>query len=350
MCNISGIKIRNFRGISTVEMGRFKKVNILLGNNNSCKSTTLEALMILMGASKPVLPVEMNVNRNYTGIQADDLRLFFYGLNPDNKIHISADLAGGGSRSLRICYFESSVKQAKTSAVVNGEAVLQSKKYGLQYDYIDNGQTKNKSHLIVNTAKNEIEVDTTEKENSSMVAAFVAPRYNFNDFIKPFDQIVTDKEKPLVIDVLRNVEPKVADVAVVGGRVMVDVGLSRLVPINVLGDGIRKMFTLITAMYSVRGGVLLVDEIDNGLYYKTMQTLWTAILHAADTLGVQVFASTHSVDSLKSLNILLNKSASAYRDNVGIHTLRRNDTGNITAFFYDYDKFNYLLENEVEIR
>lgn len=351
MCKIRSVQIRNFRGIRTLDMAGFKRVNILLGNNNSCKSTTLEALMVLMGAAKPVLPVEMNANRNYTGIQSDDLLLFFYGLNADeNKILLSADYADGGRRDLQISFFESPVKLANTDAVAKGDMILQSQNYGLLYDYTDNGSTKNHSRLTVRTDRNELMMETSEKTQSPLVAAFVAPRYNFNDFIKHFNQIVTDKEKSLVLDVLRKVEPAIADIAVIGEKVMVDTGLSKLVPVNMLGDGIRKMFTLITAMYSVRGGILLVDEIDNGLYCKTMRTLWSAILQAADILDVQVFASTHSIDSLNSLNGLLTKGMSTAREDVSIHTLRRNGEGVITAFYYEYDKFSHLLANEVEIR
>lgn len=221
-------------------MGAFKRINVLLGNNNSCKSSALEAIMILMGASKPTLPIEMNVNRNYNGVSKEDILLFFHDLQSNLPIAIAANFYDNGNRILSIDYFESLIKKAQIADVDKGEVDLQSLYYGLRYSYIDDGKTHNKSNLKVRTDKGEISVDFTEKEPTRKKAAFAAPRYNFNDFIKHFNQIVTDKEKDLVLDVLRNVEPAIKDIAVVGDKVMVDVGLQKLIPINVLGTAYAK--------------------------------------------------------------------------------------------------------------
>ncbi len=283
MCKITDIRIEGFRGINHLELNGLRWINVLLGNNNSSKSFALEAVMILMGASKPVLPIELNANRNYTGLQKDDLQLFFYELSTENRITIKADFLDSGSRNLQISYFESEINRMPISEVGNADYSMQNNCYGLQYEYTD-GEEKNTSKLLIRTDKNELSSHTSEKKSIRKTAAFVAPRYNFNDFIRHFNQIVTDKEKDSVLEVLRNVESRIKDIVIVGEKVMVDVGLSKLVPINVLGDGTRKMFTLITAMYSVKGGILIVDEVDNGLYYKTMETLWTALLRSAKQL------------------------------------------------------------------
>lgn len=349
MCKITDIRIEGFRGIKYLELNGLRWINVLLGNNNSSKSSALEAVMILMGASKSVLSIELNANRNYTGLQKDDLRLFFYELSAENKITIKADFLDSGRRNLQISYFESEINRIPISDVGNADYSMQNDCYGLQYEYTD-GEEKNTSKLLIRTDKNELSSHTSEKKPIRKTAAFVAPRYNFNDFIRHFNQIVTDKEKDSVLEVLRNVEPRIKDIVIVGEKVMVDVGLSKLVPINVLGDGTRKMFTLITAMYSVKGGILIVDEVDNGLYYKTMETLWTALLKSAKQLDVQVFVSTHSLDSLNALDKVLSHSCPESQQDVKIFTLRRGEDGEIVNYRYDYDKFSYVLAREVEIR
>jgi len=350
MCKLKNIRIGHFRGIKTLEMDGFKRANILLGNNNSCKSSALESIMVILGASKPTMPIEMNINRNYSGISKEDILLFFNGLQSSVPITMSADFYDAGGRDLTIEYFESPVKKTQIPDTGNVGADFGSVDYGLRYDYTDNGERHNSASLTVKTAKNEITVDSSENEQGRKTAAFVAPRYNFGDFIKHFNQIVTDKEKPLVLDILRNVEPAIKDVTVVGDKVMVDVGLKKMIPINVLGDGIRKMFTLMTAMYSVKDGILVIDEVDNGLYHKSMSTLWAALLKAAGQLDVQLFVSTHSLDSLNALNSVLDKECASFRDDVNIYTLRRRGDGEIAALEYDYEMFSYLLSREVEIR
>ncbi|WP_294630304.1 ATP-binding protein [uncultured Bacteroides sp.] len=349
MCKITDIRIEGFRGIKKLVFSGTKSVNVLLGNNNSSKSSALEAIMILMGASRPVLPVELNANRNYNGLQKDDIRLFFYELNAEKKISIDATFKDSGKRNLQISYFESEINRMPISEVGNSDYSMQNNCYGLFYEYTD-GEEKNISKLLIRTNKNELSSHTSEKTPIRKSTAFVAPRYNFNEFIKYFNQIVTDKKKDSVLEVLRNVEPRIKDIVVVGEKVMVDVGYDKLLPINVLGDGTRKMFTLVTAMYRVQGGILIVDEVDNGLYYKTMETLWLALLKSARQLDVQLFISTHSIDSLNALNKVLTQQCAESRQDVCIFTLRRSEDGEIKNYRYDYEKFSYVLAREVEIR
>ena len=353
MCKITDITIDGYRGISALRLHGLRRVNLLLGNNSSGKSSALEAVLILIGAANPALPVQMNRERNYGGIRREDLQLFFHGLQTDTPITMTAAFEDGGGRELQISFFESPVQRVPIADVEKdgAQALAGGTNYGLLYRYTDKGEAKPKtSRLLVRPEKKEVSATSPDNGKPPREAAFVAPRYNFNDFISHFSQIVTDKEKEAVLDVLRGVEPGIRDVAVVGDRVMVDTGLPRLVPINVLGDGVRKMFTLITAMYSVRGGILLIDEIDNGLYYKTMRTLWTAILTAAEKLNVQVFASTHSLDSLRSLRTVVEDGTAGNAGSIGVYTLRRTPDGRNAALAYGFSEFSYILGQEVEIR
>lgn len=350
MCKLNEIKIQRFRGIKELNLDGLHRVNVLLGNNNCGKSSALEAIMIWMGAAKPSLPIEMNLNRDYNKVQEEDLKLFFHQLDIDIPICISGRFADGATRDLKINYFESKEKNMPISDSGSAEINHEQSLFGLKYNYQD-GDEINTSTLTIDSAHKNIAMSGGEKMPLTVNTAFVAPRYNFNDFIKHFNRIVTDKEKENVMEVLRLVDSRIDDITVVGDKVMVDIGLHKLVPINVLGDGIRKMFTLVTAMYSVRDGILLIDEVDNGLYYKTMSVLWQALLKAAQSLDVQLFVSTHSLDSLNALSrTLAADSFSDMRNEVELLTLRRENDDTIISYRYDYDKFSYVLDMEVEIR
>lgn len=316
MCKLNEIKIHGFRGIKDLELEGLHRINVLLGNNNCGKSSVLESIMIMMGAAKPSLAIEMNLNRDYNKIQKEDLQLFFHNLDADAQINLYGKFDTGTSRDLNISYFESNERNLPISDSGDADIKREHSIFGLKYDYSD-GDNKNTSTLTVDLGKERITINTSEKKPSAPNTAFVAPRYNFNDFIKHFNKIVTDKEKDNVLEVLRFVEPRISDVTVVGDKVMVDVGLGKMVPINVLGDGTRKMFMLVTAMYSVKGGILLIDEVDNGLYYKTMSVLWRALLKASESLDIQLFVSTHSLDSLNAFNsTIAGDNFSGMRDDI----------------------------------
>ena len=73
-------------------------------------------------------------------------------------------------------------------------------------------------------------------------------------------------------------------------------GLDALVPLAVCGEGIVRLFSIIVELIASRNGVLLVDEIDNGLHYSVMPKLWKLLGALVKNHDVQIFATTHNDD------------------------------------------------------
>jgi len=59
------LKISNFRGIDYAELKEMKRLNIIVGKNNSGKTSILEAIFILSGMSNPELLLNINNLRNF---------------------------------------------------------------------------------------------------------------------------------------------------------------------------------------------------------------------------------------------------------------------------------------------
>ena len=55
MDGFKSIEIKNFRGIDHLKVDDFSRVNVFLGQNNSGKSTVLEAIALALGMSNLVL-------------------------------------------------------------------------------------------------------------------------------------------------------------------------------------------------------------------------------------------------------------------------------------------------------
>jgi hypothetical protein len=86
-----------------------------------------------------------------------------------------------------------------------------------------------------------------------------------------------------------------------GGFLVKMKGNDKPVPIGSMGDGMWRIMAMAIAIAQCKDGVLLIDEIDTGLHYSVMTNMWRLIFGAADELNVQVFATTHSYDCVKSL-------------------------------------------------
>ena len=112
-------------------------------------------------------------------------------------------------------------------------------------------------------------------------------------------------------------------------------GMKQLIPINLCGDGIRKMFYMVLAIYDSRGGMVFIDEVENGLHFSHYETLWDVIFYFANLYDVQVFATTHSIETLQYLTSYLNKNDhKGYQNDFMSYTLRKLNSGEHKAYAY----------------
>jgi AAA15 family ATPase/GTPase len=96
-----------------------------------------------------------------------------------------------------------------------------------------------------------------------------------------------------------------------------------------MGDGLTRLFHIGLAMANASGGILLIDEFENGLHWEVQAELWKALFEAANQFGVQVFATTHSNDCIQAFvearkDRLISSESFVYRlerrgDNIHAH-------------------------------
>ena len=89
-----------------------------------------------------------------------------------------------------------------------------------------------------------------------------------------------------------------------------------------------------------------MDEIDTGLHYTVMTNMWRLVFGAAKELDVQVFATTHSSDCIKSLAELCYMETDV-AENVA---LQRIDRGKSKAIPYTADEIEIAAEKQIEVR
>lgn len=173
-------------------------------------------------------------------------------------------------------------------------------------------------------------------------------RFFFETIPPMVKEVLQDKKETVVIDALKQIDDRIKDFVLFEDEVMVDVGLEKRIPINILGDGVRKFFTLILAIYRSKNGILLIDEIDNGLHFSTMEKLWRILLNVATIFNVQLFITTHNIDSLKGLKNVL-ASDNSLKNLVSAYKILRKEKIHETLY-YSADSFSTVIQQENEIR
>jgi predicted ATPase len=112
-----------------------------------------------------------------------------------------------------------------------------------------------------------------------------------------------------------------------------------------ISAGVNKFLSLIIGISSHRQGVILVDEIDNGFYYKTLPELWSILLKLTKECDGQIFASTHSLECLKAAVPTIHEDVNAF-------TLIRTskDVSECTAEVFRGDDVLSAIESDIEVR
>jgi hypothetical protein len=170
----------------------------------------------------------------------------------------------------------------------------------------------------------------------------------FREEAEWFGQLEIHGRQQELVEVLRLLEPRLRRLSTVlhGGEPMLhaDLGGSRLLPLAVVGDGVLRLARLALHLFRAEAGVLLVDEVENGLHHATLRDIWSALGAAAKQRNVQLFATTHSRDCIEAAH-------QAFGDDTAFRLIRldREDT-DIRAVLYDHETLDAALHAGLEVR
>ena len=350
MAMIDNITIERLRGIRKCILTDFGRFNIFLGHNNCGKTTVLEAIYLFLGNDNIIGNVNINNLRQLIVDSDEKYKLNFYNLETEYPITLSG-IYNKAKRSAEFKYWEQFAEAIDVNDIKDKQTALE-KEYGLQLTF-DTPTGKYLSKLILSSNKDKQARAETPKElgrhiNSVYLSSIIGHSNFVNDF---YSAVLRQKKEDRLIAILREIEPSIKDAVIADNLLMVDIGLKQRVPIQVLGDGIRKIFDIIAAMFQCENGILLIDEMENGFHYLSMPILWRAIIQTAKELNVQVFATTHNIDTLQAANTVLQEDAyKEMQPQWRAYTLRKFPEGELKAYKHTYEQFSYLLNEDREIR
>ena len=61
-----------------------------------------------------------------------------------------------------------------------------------------------------------------------------------------------------------------------------------------MGQAFNRILHIYTHVLANRANVLLIDEIENGIFSESMPKIWKGLFALCEREGVQIFATTHS--------------------------------------------------------
>jgi len=316
---IRSLTIEGYRGFEHFEMRDLGRVNLLVGTNSSGKTSVLEAVLLLASQGDPhalweilsrrgesppeerrrgVARPEVEVGHMFTGHRIDvDSAFMIRGGNDSPGEWMSCSISEAAESETLFEdeeYFGPSLALSMRSGASAEEVLLHLSRKGV-------------------LASDAIRRHRAVRGDEGLGFRFVSSESLSSEDVGVLWQATAlTPEEELVVQALQTLEPRLQRIAFVGsgryvrpqsrgGFVVKYAGSDQPVPIGSMGDGIWRMLALALAGIRSQGGVLLVDEIDTGLHYTVMEDMWKLISVTAERFNVQVFATTHSTDCVRSL-------------------------------------------------
>jgi len=112
-----------------------------------------------------------------------------------------------------------------------------------------------------------------------------------------FGEVVRKGYKELVFNLLSELDNSIKDIELMSfnGSSIVGVKIKdKFYPINQLGEGFYRIFVLACLFIQKMNGIVLIDEIENGIHHSIQGMVWKWLLKMSERFNVQVFLTTHS--------------------------------------------------------
>jgi ABC-type cobalamin/Fe3+-siderophores transport system ATPase subunit len=345
MRNLENITIHQFRGLKDLELKNLGQINLLVGINNSGKTSVLEALSIYCD------PLDLRVWLS-TARQREDnsrtppleaLRWLFRKQTPQTgtilisgdglfavkKIRaVYEDIEGMffPDRKRKFVFMNEQISDGEDEQISDGEDGLEVRKgldlkielYDNQLQLFDKEDPaffdvyqlwENDFLLSKKNVKKEFELPisivTTTSHRSNIGQIRLLSEARFHNFkadvlvlLSQMDQNISD------IEILISPESTSAR-----ANIYIQHKKLGLVPVSSFGDGVRRLLHIALKLASVKGGILLIDELESTIHADALQNSFQWLAKWCKEMNVQLFATTHSLEAVDAL-LVANESAS----------------------------------------
>jgi hypothetical protein len=369
---IKTLGIQGFRALNDVHIDGFGKVNLVTGKNNSGKSSLLEAIRILATGGALRTLYEILNYREELGTTIDSEKIYlpselapfcnlFNGFPDLSSSKHGFSIAATGTLPSSISRISASINWF----VRKSDSERQSFSYEpASADLFDDADSFPALDLDIAGRKRVVPLDRFQRRFPMRAETDTAPVPCV--YLDPFSSrstsqmgalwdaiALTDAEQEIV-KALKVISADIQAVSMIGSderstRSRTAIAKSSRypspVPLRSFGDGVNRLFGVILSLCNARNGVLLVDEIENGLHYSVQTEIWRTIFRLANDLNVQVFATSHSWDCVRAFQEAASESP---EDGVLVRLSGKDDK--IIPTLFSEKELEIVTRDQIEVR
>jgi AAA domain, putative AbiEii toxin, Type IV TA system len=384
------LQIENFRGLRRLELSRLAPITILTGRNNVGKTAVLEALFLHACGPRAAQQFLTTLRPNRSGpvINIEVSRLSspwetaFHNKDIKQAIRLTAQIDHE-----KITVELSTPRQSSThqvsptlqaespvSGLTSGAVPGFSYAMRVAIDSQSNGSKKKSHRGFTQTI--------SAQPDTAFVDAGGQQRFGLTLDLQPEDD--SQDSEPLVfayllgaqqrspqaelaqrytnvrlggfdknfLSAMRAVEPTLETVEILATGTPTLYFTLRggpTLPIAAMGEGMAAIANYAAAIFEApSGGLVIIDEVENGIHYSALEKVWTQIGRAVKDTGTQVVASTHSYECVRAAYRVFRNDPDALK----LIRLQPGDDSPaaIKALDYDLESLEGALDMNLDLR
>lgn len=305
------LHIGAFRGVRDVRLTGLGAVNLIVGENNSGKTSVLEAASLLV---RPVDALQwtrvlqcrdidqrrLSPERVWGMFPASEGLSFLQGPQRSRSIVIEGTINNGCRR------MEATAIVQETGDVLGDQSSVLRVSVGIVLTPEDRTETVHWNMHV--TSGSELQPDWIDNHSVMKYRAVpLAPntRNSSARLIDLYSHVIATQKKDLALSLIRLFDDQVKDIHLVQAHgeqhLLLQHATRRAVELATFGDGMRQALALALAVTRASGGLLVVDEFEAGIHHHLLGQLLRYLLLACQQADVQVFCSSHSLDAIDAL-------------------------------------------------
>ena len=340
---IEKIRIKNYRGIKSLEIDNLKKYNFFIGNNGSSKTTSLEAIFsaipndgnaIVIMANSRGMQVKLSNNNSffYNSNISDDIE---FTLNDDITTKISLKNINRLNNNL--------LNSNNYNEFIYNISVFEK-----------NNKTLYESNFGIDPSNRifPIEIKTNTEWNEYIekygrcfwISPLTKYQYGIAQITK---EMIENKKKEYILNAIRFFEEDIDDIVSDGTEVLLSKkGVGKMLPISSFGGGLSSALDIITCLFYDGITSIFIDEAETGLHYTNFPKFCEVLIDISTNKNIQFFITTHSDEFLKDFyNILVKKR----NEDITTYRFQKIDS-DIKIVYYPYERAIRALKDGWDIR
>ncbi len=323
---LKNIRIENFRCFRDLKIDRFERVNLIAGGNNAGKTALLEALYFLLGDfTKDVVNHLPTLFRSLPSNAAVDQNFWKWIYAQESQVQ---EILFEGHLS--------NLSEFRVRLVPSGSKAKPSSPYEVTTTAGNYQVSYSPKGLLAALPKCMVTALRTRDPSKSAV-----------EYEKVLEKGEAERK---VEDLMRRIEPRVKRIRPLRTTgiplIHIDIGLPETIPVTQMGQGVARALGLFAGMIITEAKLLIVDEIEDGIYYANLPVVWEAVRALAEELDVQVFATTHSLECIEAAHRVFSEGD---RYDFALHRLQRvNDV--VECVTYSQEELEVSLKTGLETR